>query len=378
MRLGLTPDQEFFQDNTRKFLDASVSPAQLREWSGLPSGHPAPWWRQGAALGWTSPLVPESLAGGTVSGAALADLALVAHEWGRHAAPGPLIATNVAAYCLGQLAAGSDAVSALPSLLSGETTAAWVRVGGGDLGQSVLKVGLEGERLILEGVAEAVEGAADADWLVVSSDEQVGLVALTPTAADRSNAAGVAEGVEISRREGIDLNRRWARVRFDRTSVPLLSGAAPVAHRLLDLALCLQQAESVGAMEVAFAMTMEWVTHRYSFGRPLGSYQEIKHRLADMRMWLDASAAITVAAIDAWDQDRPDASELAAAAKAYVGHHGPELVQDCVQIHGGIGVTFDHDLHLYLRRVTAGAPAYGTPAQHRRRLAGIVARRAAA
>jgi alkylation response protein AidB-like acyl-CoA dehydrogenase len=374
VRLGLTPDQELFQANSRKFLDASVSPAQLREWASLPAGHPAEWWRQGAELGWTSPLVPESSGGGTVSGAPLADLALVAHEWGRHAAPGAFIATNVAAYCLGQRAGGHDAPGALPSLLSGEATAAWVRAGAGQLGEATLRVQTEGDHLVLDGVAEAVEGAADTDWLMVTWDEQVGLLRLTASEAGGPPPAGVT----VSRREGIDLNRRWARVGFDRVHVPLLSGTEPVVPRLLDLALCLQQAESVGAMEVAFDMTMEWVTHRYSFGRPLGSYQEIKHRLADMRMWLDASAAITVAAIDAWDRDRPDASELAAAAKAYVGHHGPELVQDCVQIHGGIGVTFDHDLHLFLRRVAAGAPAYGTPAQHRRRLAGMVARRAAA
>ena len=373
MRLGLTPDQEFFQDNTRKFLDASVGPAQLREWSGLPAGHPSDWWRRGAELGWTSPLVPEASGGGTVSGAPLADLALIAHEWGRHAAPGPLIATNVAAYCLGR-AEGVDQSGILSSLLSGEATAAWVRAGSGDAGEAVLRVETEGDQLVLDGEAGAVEGAADADWLLVTAGEQVGLLALT---ADAIEGPGTS-GLTVRRREGIDLNRRWARVRFDGVRVPRLPGTGPVGPRLLDLALCLQQAESVGAMEVAFGMTMEWVTHRYSFGRPLGSYQEIKHRLADMRMWLDASAAITVAAIDAWDQDRPDASELAAAAKAYVGHHGPELVQDCVQIHGGIGVTFDHDLHLYLRRVAAGAPAYGTPAQHRRRLAGIVARRAAA
>lgn len=374
MRLGLTPDQELFQENTRKFLDASVTTARLREWSALPSGHPAEWWAQGAQLGWTAPLVPESSGGGTVSGAPLSDLALVAHEWGRHAAPGPLVATNVAAYCLGRLPAGSGHEAALDSLLAGEATAAWVRVGDGELGETALEVTADGEHLVLGGVCEAVEGAADAGWLLVSAGDTVGLVALPGDAGDGRAGSGVV----IERLEGIDLNRRWARVRFDGARIPVLPGGGPGGERLVDLALCLQQAESVGAMGVAFAMTMEWVTHRYSFGRPLGSYQEIKHRLADMRMWLDASAAITVSAIDAWDQDRADASELASAAKVYVGRHGPELVQDCVQIHGGIGVTFDHDLHLYLRRVAAGAPAYGTPAQHQRRLAGIVARRAAA
>ena len=376
MRLGLTPDQQLFQDNTRKFLDASVTPAQLRQWSGLAAGHPSEWWHHGAQLGCTSPLVPESAGGGSVSGAPLADLALVAHEWGRHAAPGPLIATNLAAYCLGRHTDAPN--SPLDALLNGEATIAWVRLPDPNRTGAGLTAVVDDSDLVVDGEAPVVEGAADADWLLVTGGETIALLAVGSPSATASTDAGPTPEVVISRLEGIDLNRRWARVAFHQARVPVIAGAGPGADRLLDLAVCLQQAESVGAMEVAFEMTMEWVTHRYSFGRPLGSYQEIKHRLADMRMWLDASAAITVAAIDAWDQDRSEASELASAAKAYVGRYGPELVQDCVQIHGGIGVTFDHDLHLYLRRVSAGVPAYGTPAEHQRRLAGIVARRAAA
>jgi alkylation response protein AidB-like acyl-CoA dehydrogenase len=128
----------------------------------------------------------------------------------------------------------------------------------------------------------------------------------------------------------------------------------------------------VGAMQAAFDMTVKWAFNRYSFGRPLASYQALKHRFADMKSWLEASHAIADAAAEAVDQRSQRAAELVSVAKAFVGDYGAELVQDCVQLHGGIGVTFDHDLHLFLRRVTLDRGLYGTPAEHRQRLAALV------
>ena len=118
-------------------------------------------------------------------------------------------------------------------------------------------------------------------------------------------------------------------------------------------------------MQTAFDMTVEWAFDRYSFGRPLASYQELKHRFADMLSWLEASHAVSDAATAALAAGSPDAAELLSVAKAFIGDYGGELMQDCVQMHGGIGVTFEHDLHLYLRRHTVNRALYGTPAEHR-------------
>src|SRR5205085_12434587 len=115
--------------------------------------------------------------------------------------------------------------------------------------------------------------------------------------------------------------------------------------------------------------TVEWGFDRYSFGRPLASYQALKHRFAEMKAWLEASHAISDEAAEAVAAGAPDAAALVSAAKAYIGDAGTELVQECVQLHGGIGVTFEHDLHLFLRRVTVDRALYGTPTDHRRRLA---------
>jgi alkylation response protein AidB-like acyl-CoA dehydrogenase len=134
------------------------------------------------------------------------------------------------------------------------------------------------------------------------------------------------------------------------------------------VAIVLQLAEMVGAMDKALEMTIEWAFDRYSFGRPLASYQELKHRFADMKLWLEASHAIADAAARAVEDDSADAWDLLAAGKAYIGHYGVELLQDCVQIHGGIGVTFEHDIHLYVRRVVLDSHQYGTVSEHRERL----------
>ena len=127
-------------------------------------------------------------------------------------------------------------------------------------------------------------------------------------------------------------------------------------------------AESVGAMQRSFDLTVEWAFDRYTFGRPLSSYQALKHRYADMKSWLEGSHALADAATDAIQDRTPDAGELASAAKAFIGDYGVELVQDCVQLHGGIGVTYEHDLHLFLRRVTLDRALLGTPSEHRLRV----------
>jgi alkylation response protein AidB-like acyl-CoA dehydrogenase len=129
-------------------------------------------------------------------------------------------------------------------------------------------------------------------------------------------------------------------------------------------------------MQTGFEMTVEWAFDRYSFGRPLASYQALKHRFADMMSWLEASHAVSAAACAAVERESEEAPELVSAAKAYIGQYGVELLQDCVQLHGGIGVTFEHDLHLYLRRVIVDRALAGTPADHLQRIAGAVDARA--
>ena len=167
-------------------------------------------------------------------------------------------------------------------------------------------------------------------------------------------------------------------MRFDGVRVPAthvvgdVDGAAAAVERQLQLAIVLQCAETVGALDRVVEFTLEYLADRSSFGRPLASYQAIKHRFADMKMWLEAAHGVTeLAAASVQDAD-PDAPEIVSAAASYLGDHATEMMQECTQLHGGIGVTWEHDLHLYLRRVTVDRNLYGTPAQHRERIAGLL------
>ena len=128
----------------------------------------------------------------------------------------------------------------------------------------------------------------------------------------------------------------------------------------------LQCAEIVGILDAVLTMTNQWLADRHSFGRPLASYQALKHRAADMKMWFEAARATTAGAVAAVAERSPDAPKLVSVAKAYVAERAPVMLQDCVQLHGGIGVTWEHDLHLYLRRVALYRAMYGSPEDHHR------------
>ena len=219
---------------------------------------------------------------------------------------------------------------------------------------------------IIEGTSAPVEAAAQADLLLVTARSEEGLSQfVVPTGTP---------GLSTHPAECIDLVRRFATLEFAGVEVgsdSLLGRpgqAGPDVERQLQDAVVLQCAEMAGAIDQVFTFTVEYAEDRYSFGRPLVSYQALKHRFADMKMWIEASHATTAAAARAVDSGSPLADELVSVAKSYIGDHGPFLLQECVQFHGGIGVTWDHDLHLYLRRVVLDRSQFGTPRDHRERI----------
>lgn len=382
MLLHLTDEQEFVRDTTSKFLGNEAPVSDVRKLRDNPDGFDRSYWRRGAELGWTSFLVRPNAGGGSVSGRGLIDLTLIAHEFGRNAAPGPLLPTNLVAAALSwseteSNAAESKATEILPGLLDGTEIATWCyeEHPGRRLADIELEVNVDGQEVVINGSKRPVEAAGQASHLLVTGRTGPGLTQVIVPAG--------APGVTITPMDSVDLTRRFYTVKFANVRLPLKSvlggpgEAGPQVERLVRHALVLQCAESVGAMERGFEMTVEWGFDRYSFGRPLASYQALKHRFADMKSWLEAGHAISDAAADAVESDSDDAAELASAAKAFVGHYGGEVLQDCVQIHGGIGVTFEHDLHLFLRRLTVNRMVYGTPAEHRQRLADLAFREGA-
>jgi alkylation response protein AidB-like acyl-CoA dehydrogenase len=369
MEILLTDDQEFFRDTTRKFLGSEASVAKVRALHSSAAGFERDYWRQGAELGWVSLLVPEEHGGGSVSGHGAADLALVAHGFGAHAAPGPLLPCNLVAATLARSGSAHQQGELLPALIAGEQVATWAvtELPPHDaLGDLTLRAEADGGGFVLSGVKSPVEAGAEADALLVTATGDAGLSQfLVPTGA---------HGLTVTPLKSIDMTRRYARITFDGVRVDAdsvvgaLGGAADDVEQQIRIAAVVQSAEMIGAADTLFAMTLEWVFDRYSFGRPLASYQEIKHRFADLKTWLETSHALADHAARQVSTDASDAALLASAAKAYAGDHLADLAQDAVQLHGGIGVTYESDVHLYLRRITADRLTYGTPADHRRRI----------
>lgn len=367
----LSSDQELLRDTTARFLSDRVPLSlQRKELRYHPVGFEPDYWTAGAELGWTMMLVAEEDGGGSVSGRGAVDLAMIAYEFGRHAAPGPLVDCNVVASALtGQT--GDLPRAVLGEILSGATIASsclgfapWQRPD-----EAGISIRRDGDDLVINGTLRPVESACQAGYLLVTGRSDGGMT--------QALVATNAPGVEIKALKSMDVTRRFAAVSFDNVRVPAdaLIGdfgqaTAQVARQVQNAAVILT-AEAVGAMDAAFQMTVDWAFDRYTFGRPLASYQALKHRFADMKSWLEASHAVSDAAAETVADRTSMAAETASAAKAYVGEKGPELAQEGVQLHGGIGVTYEHDLHFYLRRVSLNRLLYGAPADHRRLLARI-------
>ena len=363
MRLDLTDDQQFFQETLRRFVEQETPMSAVRERIDAVEAFDPAWWRAAVELGAASFLVPESAGGGSISGLGAADLAIVAEEFGRHVLPSPLVPVNVVAETLARHGGHPDR---LASIMAGESVATWV--GDPDRGPDArppIHATRDTDGFVLAGEAVAVEAADQADQLLVTASTDAGSTQFLVTSD--------AEGVTITRQASLDLLRHFGRVRLDDVRVSgddvvgEVGGADDDVHRQRLVAVVLQCAESCGAAARVLEFTIEWGFDRYSFGRPLASYQALKHRYADMKLWIEAAHAITdEAAVAVSSGGSP---ELVHAAKAYVGDRTVELIQDCVQLHGGIGVTWEHDIHLYLRRATVNRGLFGDPNAHREILA---------
>jgi alkylation response protein AidB-like acyl-CoA dehydrogenase len=370
VQFELTDDQRLFRETTAKFLEATCPLDEVRRLAAeQPAGFDRDWWRRGAELGWTSMLVAEEHGGGCISERPLADLQLVVEEVGRMVSPGPLIPTNVVAAAISRSGMPSQ-LEHLGGLLSGESIATWCPHGipGRPAPAGGVRATANGDGLVLEGATPPVEAAAEADLFLVTARTDDGSVVQALVPAD-------AQGLTATRTESLDLVRRFATVAFERVDVraDMVLGTPGSAdadvERQLEDVVALQCAEMVGAVDRALEFTIEYAQDRFSFGRPLSSYQALKHRFADMKTWLEASHATAGAAARAVDSGSEHVAELISVAKSYIGDHAPFILSECVQLHGGIGVTWDHDLHLYTRRVVQDRTQFGTPQDHRERVA---------
>ena len=358
---------ELFVSTARAFLDRHATLSQQRALYAENRSVDGTWWKQATELGWAGLLVPEDLGGGSVSGSGVHDLAAIAEQIGHTVAPGPLHPVSTVLAGLVDADNRSEHEETIQALASGEVVATWAVDEPGrtfDPYQSRLTATPTAQGYRLDGVKDRVEAGAQADLLLVTARAEDGLHQfLVP--AD-------AAGVTARPRRCVDLVKRYARVEFDAVQVDESAavGSTASTSALIDrqsqVAMVLQCAETVGIVDTVLTMTVDWTRDRYTFGRPLASYQAIKHRLADMTMWLHACRGITAGAVEKVAARATDAPLWVSAAKSYLGEHAGPLVQDCVQLHGGIGVTWEHDLHLFLRRIALYRNLFGTPSEHHR------------
>jgi alkylation response protein AidB-like acyl-CoA dehydrogenase len=277
---------------------------------------------------------------------------------------------NVVAFALAEAGSQAQRDDVLPALASGEAIATWALA---DCEGSWNDGGVEAERaeggFTLSGTRSFVQDAQSADWFLVAAS----------IAGQRAQflVPRSAPGLDVSPLQSFDLARRLGVVTFDDVAVGESAlvgepaGAAAQIERQLDVSLALQCAETVGVLDVMFDMTLAYSKDRIAFGRPIGSFQSLKHIMADDALYLETCKAGAAAAATVVDARSDDASEVASMTKAYIGDVSIDIAQDCLQIHGGIGYTWEHDLHLYMRRVSVNNALYGTPAGHRERVCTI-------
>ncbi|MER5628400.1 acyl-CoA dehydrogenase family protein [Streptosporangium sp. NPDC002544] len=369
MELELSGDQRSFQQTVRKFLEAEAPLSLVRDLADDHGRLPDNYWSQGAELGWTSMLVSEEDGGGSLAGRPLLDLVIVAEEMGRLLSPGPLIPCNVVAAALARSGSAEQRGTVLQEIVSGQAIAAWAfagPLGGWDADSVSMRAETDGDDFLLSGTKCYVEAGDLADHVLVTVWSDAGLTQLIL----RSDTPGLT----VEPVGSLDFSRRFATLHFDGVRVPssalvgTAGGAADDVEHQLRIAIALQCAETMGMLDQVFEKTLEYAQDRVAFGRQIGSYQAIKHRLADHKLWLEAGHGLATALARAIQDGDAGAAELASAAKAHIGDQAVSILQDCVHIHGGIGVTWEHDLHLYLRRATVNRVLFGDPAAHRERL----------
>jgi alkylation response protein AidB-like acyl-CoA dehydrogenase len=349
------------------------------------SGQPydlAVWRMLAADLGCAGLLVPESLGG---AGASYREAATVAEETGRAVAPVPFLGSAVVATTALVTAAGSepgeDARKLLASVAEGATTAALavpfetapfpaapsaagpgaglpatIRVSG----QSGAEAGTR-----LTGTAARVADALPADVLLVPADGvPYGLYAVDAT------AAGVTRSAVVS----LDGTRRLCDLTLDAVPARLLAaGDAAVAalSAAVSAGAAMLAAEQVGLAQQCLDMTVGYAKERRQFARQIGSFQAIKHRLADLYVAVTQARAASRYAAACLADGSQDAAVAVAVAKSFCSEAAVKAAEECVQLHGGIGFTWEHPAHLYLKRAKSGSLAFGSPDRHRAALAGL-------
>ncbi|GAB2964075.1 acyl-CoA/acyl-ACP dehydrogenase [Amycolatopsis acidiphila] len=360
MTTAFTAEQDDLRASVRAFLADKAPSAAVRRWMDSDEGYDRAVWRQLAdQLGLPGLAIPESYGG---AGGSAVELGIVLEEMGRTLLPGPYFAT-VALATQALLASEDEDAKArwLPRIADGSLTA-------------TLAVGEDGGSWNLDDVRTTAVADSDA-WRVsgakmfVVDGDSAGLVLVIARADDGLGLFAVEGGTRI-RLTALDPTRRLARVELDDVPAVRIVSTMDGLRRALDLAVVALAAEQVGGAQACLDAAVEYAKIRVQFNRPIGSFQAIKHKCANMLLELEAarSAVYHAAAVAGTDE----LAVAAAVAGSYCAEAYTHIAKENIQIHGGIGYTWEHDAQLYLKRAKASELLFGAPAWHRARLADLV------
>ncbi|MGD9703739.1 MAG: acyl-CoA dehydrogenase family protein [Acidimicrobiia bacterium] len=359
------------RDAARRLLVDRSSSGRVRELLDDPDGFDRSLWSSMAELGWPAIHIPAELGG---MGASYADLAVILHELGRQVTPSPLVPSALVGGSALIGATNADLASELlPDVAAGERLLAVALTGVGgsyDPHQLSVRWAAGSGSVTVNGAARFVLDAHVADHLVVAATEDEGRVTLA--VVDR-----LAPGVHVAVEPTIDRTRRLATVTLDDVTVPdarLLTepGAATDLHgRIAAIGAIAMVCDAVGAAERILEIATDYAKQRFQFGRPIGSFQAVKHHLANMFTDVEASRAAAVHAVDVLD-DGGDVRHAAAIAKSFAGPACARVASLAIQVHGGIGFTWEHDAHLFLKRAKLDEAMFGSPRRHRQHLASLL------
>jgi len=375
VQLVLTEDQELLAKTAADFVTERSPVARVRELrdSGDADGFSRALWKEMAELGWVGIPFPESWGGADMG---LAEQAVVLEELGRKLAPEPFLANTLLA---GQviLRAGSEAQKQdwLPGLIEGEKLLALAHQeprSRFDLSCVATRAERDGDGWRISGEKLAVLDGTAADALVVAAR----------TAGDERDAAGItlflvpkgAPGLEVERQHRID-SRNAARIRFE--GVPVAADALlgaegeglPVLETVVDLATVGLCAEMLGSMSEAFERTLEYLRQRKQFGVPIGSFQGLKHRAAELFIEIELCRSAVMGAARALDEGAAEAQKLVSLAKSRCSETAILVANEAVQMHGGIGMTDEHEIGFFMKRARVAELTFGDAKHHRERWA---------
>ena len=377
MDFGLNEDQETLAKYAREFLTNECPTTFVRSMLDHETAHDPSFYKHIADLGWMGIAIPEAFGG---QGMTYVDLAVLLEEMGRALVPGPFFATVcLAAPVLVEAASEQQQKEILPPIASGERNATVAHTEGGgrtDAAGIELAARKDADGFVLSGTKRFVLDAHVADTIVVSARTSDGgdpTEGVTLFALDAKTP-----GITIKQLKTMDMTRRLCDVTFENVKA---SGDAvlgdvdrgwPKLERGIQRATGLLAAECVGGAGKVLDMSVAYARERVQFGRPIGSFQAVKHKCADMLVDVELGRSAMYYAAWAASDEEQELALAASIAKAFCGEAYTRVASNGIHVHGGIGFTWEHDMHLYFKRAKASEVLLGDPSYHRDQVARLV------